>query len=203
MKFSLAVTGAAILVAGCATMAAGVGDAEVKQTLVSSFKERGVAKMDRLEQTEMQRLCSAYVTTEMPKDVAHKIEKEALVRVRYPADGKYIGDWKAGEKVAQTGVGMQWNDKATTVNGGNCYACHQLSKTEISYGNIGPSLYNYGKQRGSSDPVVKYTWEKIWNSHAYVACSNMPRFGDAGILSEKQLQDVMALLFDPASPVNQ
>jgi len=31
----------------------------------------------------------------------------------------------------------------------------------------------------------------------------MPRFGAAGILTEKQLKDVMALLLDPASPVNQ
>jgi sulfur-oxidizing protein SoxX len=31
----------------------------------------------------------------------------------------------------------------------------------------------------------------------------MPRFGDAGILTEAQIKDVMALLLDPASPVNQ
>ena len=47
-----------------------------------------------------------------------------------------------------------------------------------------------------------YTWGKIWNSHAYNACSQMPRFGDAGILTEAQIKDVMALLLDPNSPVN-
>jgi sulfur-oxidizing protein SoxX len=31
----------------------------------------------------------------------------------------------------------------------------------------------------------------------------MPRFGHRGILDEQQLKDLMALLFDPASPVNQ
>ena len=31
----------------------------------------------------------------------------------------------------------------------------------------------------------------------------MPRFGHAGMLNEKQLQDLMALLLDPKSPVNQ
>jgi sulfur-oxidizing protein SoxX len=31
----------------------------------------------------------------------------------------------------------------------------------------------------------------------------MPRFGHMGILTEKQLQDVTALLMDPQSPVNQ
>jgi sulfur-oxidizing protein SoxX len=30
----------------------------------------------------------------------------------------------------------------------------------------------------------------------------MPRFGHKGILTEKQLQDVTALLMDPESPVN-
>ena len=105
--------------------------------------------------------------------------------------------------MAQNGRGLQFTDKADTVNGGNCYACHQLTKSEISFGNIGPSLYHYGKLRGDSTEVVKYTWAKVYDSHSYTACSNMPRFGAAGILTEKQLKDVMALLLDPASPVNQ
>jgi sulfur-oxidizing protein SoxX len=31
----------------------------------------------------------------------------------------------------------------------------------------------------------------------------MPRFGHAGILTVEQIKDVMALLLDPKSPVNQ
>ena len=31
----------------------------------------------------------------------------------------------------------------------------------------------------------------------------MPRFGHAQLLSEQQIRDVMALLLDPKSPVNQ
>jgi sulfur-oxidizing protein SoxX len=31
----------------------------------------------------------------------------------------------------------------------------------------------------------------------------MPRFGHAGLLNEQQLKDIMALLLDPRSPVNQ
>jgi sulfur-oxidizing protein SoxX len=89
-----------------------------------------------------------------------------------------------------------------TVNGGNCYACHQISKEEISHGNIGPTLYNYGTLRGNSEAIVKYTWAKIWNSHSFNACTSMPRYGDAGILTEDQIRHVMALLLDPQSPVN-
>lgn len=203
MKNITAIAFGTALIAGCASMATGVNDADVKQTLVASFKTRGIAGMERLEQSEMQRECSRYATATMPDDIARRIEKAALASVKYPAEGRYLGDWKAGEKVAQTGVGLQWSDKETTVNGGNCYACHQLSRTEISFGNIGPSLYQYGRQRGGNPEAVKIAWTKVWNSHSYVACSNMPRFGDAGILTEQQIRDVMALLFDPASPVNQ
>ena len=35
-----------------------------------------------------------------------------------------------------------------------------------------------------------------------LACSNMPRFGANKVLNEKQIQDLVALLFDPESPVN-
>ncbi|MGB8599513.1 MAG: sulfur oxidation c-type cytochrome SoxX, partial [Burkholderiales bacterium] len=126
----------------------------------------------------------------------------ALDSVKYPADGVYLGDWKEGEKIAQNGRGLQFSDDAKTVNGGNCYACHQIQKAEIAFGNIGPSLTQYGKLRGNSEPIVKYTWAKIFNSHSYNACSNMPRFGASAILSEQQIKDVMALLLDPQSPVN-
>jgi sulfur-oxidizing protein SoxX len=97
---------------------------------------------------------------------------------------------------------MQFSDNEKTVNGGNCYACHELTKQEISYGNIGPTLYNYGKLRGNSEPILRYTWGKIWNTHAFNACSSMPPYGHAGILSEEQIKHVMALLLDPQSPVN-
>jgi sulfur-oxidizing protein SoxX len=99
---------------------------------------------------------------------------------------------------------------ATTPNGGNCYNCHQITKQEISFGTIGPSLYNYGKLRGVTDPaspaakpIVEYTWGKVWNSKAYNACSNMPRAGHMGILTQAQVADILALLLDPKSPVNQ
>ena len=113
---------------------------------------------------------------------------------------------------AQSGRGMTWSDKSAdpNVNGGNCYNCHQLSKQEISYGTIGPSLYHYGRLRGVTDPssaaarpIVEYTWGKLWNTRAFAACSNMPRFGHQGLLNEQQLKDLMALLLDPKSPINQ
>ncbi|MEO6984606.1 MAG: sulfur oxidation c-type cytochrome SoxX [Paralcaligenes sp.] len=172
--------------------------------LKASFSERGTAKLDRFDQSPMQQACSEVGLTGKPLSKAQvaTITKDALASVKLPADGQYLGDWKAGEKVAQSGKGMQFTDKPGSSSGGNCYACHQMTKAEISYGNIGPSLLHYGVKRGSGKEVVAYTWNKIYDSHGTNACSVMPRFGAAGILTEAQLKDVMALLLDPKSPVN-
>ena len=153
----------------------------------ASFKDRGQAKVDRLNQDETQRLCSQY-PLKRPNEIAKRIEALNLKLVKYPADGKMLGDWKEGEKIAQSGVGKQFSDNPTQPAGGNCYACHQLTKEEISFGNIGPSLYNYGKLRGNTEAIQKYTFGKIYNADAYSACTNMPRFGHNGILTETQIR---------------
>ena len=185
--------------------------ADALAAIKGSFAERGIAKLDRLDQTEIQKVCSEANTTgqDVPKATREKLEKALYEKIPYPADGKYVGDWKEGEKIAQNGRGMQFSDVAGVPNGANCYACHQISPTEISYGNQGPSLLKYGSIRGVKDPaskdseaMVKYTWARIWNTHSVNLCSNMPRFGDAGILTVAQVKDVMALLLSPESPVN-
>ena len=173
------------------------------EVLKASFNERGGAKLDRLEQSPLQKSCTEHARGELPKSLRERLEKAALDGVRYPADGKFLGDWREGERIAQSGRGLQFSDAPGTVSGGNCYACHQISKAELSFGNIGPSLHHYGKLRGDSEAILKYTWAKVWNAHAFNACSQMPRYGDAGILTEQQLRHVMALLLDPKSPVNQ
>jgi sulfur-oxidizing protein SoxX len=196
----LSAAAATVVLAACATYSPPT-EQESMAVIRSSFKDRGIAKIDRLNQSELQKVCTE-TANNPPKDVRERLEKAALAAVKYPADGNWLGDFKQGERIAQTGVGMQWSDQPNTPAGGNCYACHQLSKAEISYGNIGPSLNAYGKLRGYTEETKKYTWAKIWNTHSYNACSSMPRFGDAGILTEQQIKDVMALLLDPASPVN-
>lgn len=174
--------------------------AEFKQMMDGSFESSGIADKHRLYQLDFQAVCSS---DRMPSAERLKaIEAEQMKTIRWPSDGKYTGDWKSGEKIAISGRGLTWSDKGDATNGGGCYNCHQLSHTEISYGTIGPSLLNYGKLRGNSEEMVKYTWGKIWNAKAYIACSNMPRNGDAEILTEAQIKDVMAYLFDPESPVN-
>jgi len=180
-------------------------DPAVMAIMESSFRSQGIADKDRIYPDEIQVLCSDKAVFNSPEGQkkAIALQAAALAAIKPPSDGVYLGDWKAGEKVAQSGRGATWSDQAGSVNGGGCYNCHQVSKAEISYGTIGPSLLGYGKLRGNSKEIVEYTWNRINNSKAYNACSNMPRMAHFNLLTEQQMKDVMALLLDPASPVNQ
>jgi L-cysteine S-thiosulfotransferase len=208
---ALLAAAAAAMTAGCASAPSSSElDRQALAMINASFRDQGIAKLDRLAQDLGQSACSG---EKPPTDeVAKRVETEALATIQWPAGGQYVGDWREGEKLAQNGRGMTWTDAspATAGNGAQCYNCHQIDRQEISYGNIGPSLWNYGKLRGVTNvadpataPIVQYTWGKLWNSKAYSACSNMPRFGHAKLLDEQQLRHLMALLLDPKSPVNQ
>ncbi len=188
----------------CHSVTAEPNIADAALTMMKAdFKSKGAATVERMShQDDAQRLCSLH-PKDLSKESAAELEQAQRKNIQYPADGAYLGDWKKGEAIAQNGRGMQSSDPIDGTNGGNCYACHQLSKAEISFGNIGPSLYNYGKLRGQSADIIKYTWGKVYNAQAFTACSNMPRFGHNGILTEQQIKDIMALLLDPKSPVNQ
>jgi len=50
--------------------------------------------------------------------------------------------------------------------------------------------------------VQHYVYGKIYNAKAYNLCSQMPRLGASGTLTPEQIKDLVALLLDPASPVN-
>lgn len=211
-KTILAVLPLAALLAAC-SMPPSQADAEkaTADILKNSFQARGIATLDRLEQDQANAQClQADISGKaLDEKLSKAVEEANMKTIKWPSDGKFVGDWKEGEKIAQSGRGLTWTDQANQANGGNCYNCHQISKEEISFGTLGPSLYNYGKLRGVSDPnaagskaIVEYTWGKLYNARAYNACSQMPRAGHKGILNETQLKHVMALLLDPNSPVN-
>jgi len=196
---------AAAFIAGCATQLPASPSQETMKLAVDAlkrdFQARGVAGIDRIIPDKLQDVCNRTANAPSP-EVAAMLEAEQTAMIRLPADGKLMGDWKEGEKLAQSGRGMTWTDPATIPNGGNCYNCHQVSPAELSYGTIGPSLLHFGKLRGNSPEIQKYTYSKLYNSKAFNACSAMPRFGHAGALNEKQIKDLVALLLDPESPVN-
>ena len=87
---------------GCAT---GPSDAEISArtaaAMKSSFNERGQAKLDRLDQDDTQKTCSEYAGKPLPAPVSERILAANLATIKWPADGKYLGDWKNGEKIAQ------------------------------------------------------------------------------------------------------
>jgi len=212
-QFMLALVAGAVVVAGCTVTPSSADlDKTTSDVVKASFRDEGIVKVTVLNGDETTKACSAADVAGKPLDeqTAKAIEAANMKTIKWPSNGKFLGNWQEGEKLAQSGRGLTWTDDAKTPNGGNCYNCHQIDKAEISFGTIGPSLYNFGKLRGVTDPnspaskaMVEYTWGKIWNAKAYNACSNMPRAGHMGILTEAQVADLVALLLDPKSPVNQ
>ncbi|MEW6165222.1 MAG: sulfur oxidation c-type cytochrome SoxX [Pseudomonadota bacterium] len=165
------------------------------------FKPRGQADLDRLAEDGLQAVCNR--TGNNPPDYIRKtMEADQMATVKLPADGKLMGDWKKGEKLAQSGKGFTWKDKPGLPVGGNCYNCHQISPKEASFGTVGPSLFHFGKLRGNGMDMQKYVYSKIYNAKSHNLCSEMPRFGYIGALGENQIKDLVALLLDPESPVN-
>jgi sulfur-oxidizing protein SoxX len=189
-----------------AVCAGSLGEPDYRQRAEAAVKaafEGGdaqlVARVER--QDELQRLCSEH-RDQPPAAAAQAIMDAQRASVRYPASGRLMGDWRGGKTIAEDPAGMRFGDPAGKPNGGNCYACHQLEPKEIVYGTIGPSLLRYGAARGAGEAVQRLTYERIYNAKAFAACSAMPRFGHNAILTPEQIADLVALLLDPASPVN-
>lgn len=202
-KISLAVVALCGLTACSTLLSGGSSFPSSEEAVASSWHNLKPEWKARLVQDDTQKMCTE------ARDRPSK-EKSAVIEalnksmpIQLPASGKMVGDWTKGEAIAQSGFGQRVGDTTAKPNGGNCYACHQITKKELSYGTIGPSLLGYAKLRGQSPEIVKYTYEKIYNAQIYSACSNMPRFGHNKVLTPEQIADVVGLLMDPKSPVNQ
>ncbi len=169
--------------------------------------QEGGTVRDRQTQDPIQKACSALRASPADSATAGKVRKLAQEAIALPEGGIKLGEWKKGGQVARSGygfrVGHKTDDHSKKQPGGNCYACHQLDPEEIAYGTLGPSLKGYGKMRGTGEAMLKYTYEVIYNAHVYFPCTNMPRFGANGVLTQEQIADVMAYLMHPDSPVNQ
>ncbi len=174
---------------------------DVQKLMQRDFHARGQAGMDRVVQDGLQRLCTES-GDKPPAELAKSLEADQMKTIVFP-EGSLMGDWKRGERIAQNGRGLQWTDKPGDAAGGSCYNCHQLSPQEASFGTLGPSLRQFGKLRGNGQEIQRYVYGKIYNAKAYNLCSQMPRLGLSGTLTEEQIKDLVALLLDADSPVNQ
>ncbi len=197
----LAAMTAPFMIAAQPANAEGDYSAKAIEVFKKDFQPRGQASIDRLAEDGLQAICNRTGNNPSPQS-AKQLEADQMSSIKHPADGKLMGDWKEGEKLAQSGRGFTWTDDPGLPVGGNCYNCHQISPKETSYGTIGPSLYQFGKLRGTSEEIQKYTYNKIFNAKSYNACSEMPRFGHVGALKPEQIKHLVALLLDPESPVN-
>ena len=173
---------------------------DVQKVLQRDFQARGQATMDRVVQDGVQRVCTE-TNDRPPSELARQLEADQLKTIAFP-QGSLIGDWKRGERIAQGGRGLTWNDKPGAPADGSCYNCHQLSPQEMSHGTLGPTLLRFGWMRGNGPEMQRYVYGKIYNAKAYNLCSHMPRLGYSGTLTPEQIKDLVGLLLDPESPVN-
>ncbi len=191
---------------GCASFPDQPATQKIAEHMVSEAYPGMPAELTkRSVQDKDQKICSKIAGAKLSEQEAAEVQKSARATIKYPASGKLMGDWKVGAKLAYDGGGSRIRGgkvEKRKENGANCSNCHILDPREVNAGNVGPSLAGYGAQRGDSEAVVKYTYEKIYNSWSVFPCSNMPRFGHNGYLTPEQIIHVVAFLVDPQSPVN-
>jgi len=86
-------------------MGSALADAKFDKMMKDSFQANGIATLDRLNQDAAQKYCSDPATLAGKGDPkrAEAIQKANMATIKQPADGKYIGDWKLGERIAQSG----------------------------------------------------------------------------------------------------
>ena len=195
-----------LFTAGCATYPDEATTREAAEKMVSEdFTAPAPQLLKRLVQDRSQQICSKIGDAKPTEKEAAEVVALARASIRYPASGKLVGNWKLGDRLAHDGAGDRIQGgrlEKRKENGGLCQNCHALAPGEINVGNVGPSLTGYGLQRGNSEAIAKFTYEKIYNAWAYFPCSNMPRLGATGHLTPEQIAHMVAYLIDAQSPVN-
>ena len=157
----------------------------------ASFRDEGIAKADRLRSGPGS--VRMFVRRRRrPPEVAKRVEAEALASIRWPAGGQYFGDWVAGEKLAQSGRGMTWYRRERRHRGqrGPVLQLPPARQEGDLARHDRPEPLQLRQEPGREErdrPVVggrssSTPRGKLWNSKAYAACSNMPRFGHMQLL---------------------
>jgi sulfur-oxidizing protein SoxX len=206
-RFKLAVAATALAaVLGCASFPdADETRALGEQLVKDAYPGMPQALTARAAQDADQKICSKIDGEKLTPIEAARIVEAARATMKYPAGDRLLGDWKTGERLVSDGAGLRVREgrvEPVKQNGALCINCHAIDPREVNSGNLGPALIGYGAQRGNSEAVIKYTYEKIYNAWAYYPCSNMPRLGAHGFLTPEQITHVVAYLVDPRSPVN-
>src|SRR5262245_7211485 len=85
------------------------GQVPVEAAIKASWTRAAPDWQSRLVQDETQKVCSQYRNAP-PKAVADAIIAREKATLQYPPDGNLMGDWKKGEKLAQSGYGGRFTD---------------------------------------------------------------------------------------------
>jgi sulfur-oxidizing protein SoxX len=196
----------ALWFSGCATFPDAANTAKRAEQMVLEAHPVTAPELNRrTRQDASQQACSAPGHAKLTQEQAAAIVKIARDTLQYPPSGKLAGDWKIGASLVADGRGQRIVDgKIETLkeNGALCINCHAMDPQEVNAGNLGPALAGYGRQRGNSEAVARYTYERIYNAWAFMPCSTMPRMGASGFLTPEQIAHVVAYLIDSQSPVN-
>jgi len=172
----------ALLLFALFTVALAVDDGTMERVVRSG----GPAFAAAMRQDPSEKLCSQFPQG-IPADRSGAFIAAERAKVSYPE--ALAGDWQRGRVVF------------TTPSKGNCYACHAGEPEEAAFGDVGPPLTNFGL-RGQSEGIVRYTYEKIFDSWITVPCSTMPRYGVNARLTPQEIADLVAYLTSPESPIN-
>jgi L-cysteine S-thiosulfotransferase len=168
--------------------------------------QEGGTAAQRMVQDDLQKACSVVGGGKPDAATLEAVRTAAAASITYPEGGIKLGDWQKGRDLSWSGFGYRLghnpDDHSRREPGGNCANCHQKVSTRDG-GTLAPDLSGYGKTRGTSDAMLKYVYDVIYNAHAYFPCTQMPRMGAQGIMTQEQIADVMAWILDPESPVNQ
>ena len=103
----------------------------------------------------MQRTCSEYAGKALPKNVAERIERPNLATSTGPrtASTSAIGKSASGSRRKGAACSIRTIPRARSAP---TASLPQLAPQELSYGTIGPELYQFGKVRGYTDDMRKY-----------------------------------------------
>src|SRR2546423_14910578 len=83
--------------------------ADADAAIKAAFPTAPADWASRLAGDETMQQCSAS-RNNPPKDVASAIQQREQTTIVYPSDSNYMGDWKKGEALAQSGYGLRFTD---------------------------------------------------------------------------------------------
>ena len=152
--------------------------------------------------TRRRRCCSQYRNVP-PKAVADAIVAREKAAIVYPADGKLMGDWKKGEKLAQSGYGWRFTDyppRAAERRQLLCLPPARRQGAELRHAGAEPAGVRQDPQdspRPTSRPSTSGSTTRMPRSRARTC----PAWGQQ-VPYVDQIKDLVAYVMSPESPVN-